>query len=280
MADDRGLMTHGFVELEATPLAPGRSAVRIHYRDVGRGSPLAFLHGGWGYAFYPFDGQVSAFETRYRILIPDRTGYGRSATLDIQRPDFHQRAAEETLGTLDALGIGRVALWGHSDGAIIALLLALSCPDRVSAVVAEATHYYRRKPRSREFFETMRDAPERLGSRVIASLEREHGPRWRSLIQTNGDAWLRIGEEAAWPAADLYDGRLAEISVPVCLLHGGKDPRTEPGELDAMRRALEATRAKTQILLFAEGGHSPHSEPAVADAAMKGAIAFLDEFAR
>ncbi|HEX7139056.1 MAG TPA: alpha/beta hydrolase [Vicinamibacterales bacterium] len=276
MADDRGLMTDGYIDLHASPLAPGRSPVRIRYRDAGSGPPVVFLHGGWGYEFYPFDGQTSVLEARHRVLIPDRTGYGRSGALDVQRPDFHRRAAEETLSTLDTLHVDRAAFWGHSDGAVIALWIAVLAPDRVTAVVAEATHYFRKKPRSRAFFETMRDAPEELGARVAAALEGHHGSRWRSLIQTNGEAWLRIADEAASDAADLYDERLAEIVRPVLLVHGRKDPRTEPGELDALRAALERHGAATGLLLLDEGAHSPHTEAATAERVTREATAFLD----
>ncbi len=241
---------------------------------------MCFLHGGWGYEFYPFDRPASALEARHRILIPDRTGYGRSGTLDVQRPDFHRRAAEETLATMDALDLDRVALWGHSDGAVIALLLALLAPGRVTAVVAEATHYFRRKPRSRAFFETMRDAPEQLGGRVALALEREHGPRWRSIIQMNGDAWIRISDEASSDGADLYDGHLSEVAVPVLLVHGEKDPRTEPDEFEAMRSGLDRRRAPTLLLLLEDGAHSPHTEAGAVDRVTREASVFFDEFAR
>lgn len=269
-------MTDGYVHLHASPLAPGRSPVRIRYRDAGGGAPVLFLHGGWGYEFYPFDRQAAGLEAQHRILIPDRTGYGASGAIDVQRPDFHQRAAGETLELLDALGLDRTACWGHSDGAVIAFWMAVLAPERVAAVVSEATHLFRRKPRSRAFFETMRDAPDELGGRVAAALERDHGSRWRSLIQMNGEAWLRIAAEAASDTADLYDGRLRDVACPVLLVHGRRDPRTEPGELEALRDALANRRAATTLLLLEEGGHSPHSEGVTAERVTREAVAFLD----
>ena len=68
---------------DASPLAPGRSPVRIYYRDLGHGAVILFLHGGWGYGIYPFDHQALALEGQRRIVIPDRTGYGGSGTLDV-----------------------------------------------------------------------------------------------------------------------------------------------------------------------------------------------------
>jgi hypothetical protein len=76
-------------------------------------------------------------------------------------------------------------------------------------------------------------------------------------------------------------------------VHGARDPRTEPGELDALRTALGgpataapqecATERRAEALsgprhrfdLFADGGHSPHSERATADAVTDAMRAFV-----
>ena len=261
-------MTH--LLINGSPLAPGRSPVRIGYREVGDGAPLVVLHGGWGSHIYPFDPQIAGLG-HYRVILPDRTGYGGSETLDVQPMDFHQRAAEETLAVLDALGLGRVSLWGHSDGAVIAFRLALTMPDRVNRIIAESTHLFRRKPASRAFFQTMRDRPEQLGERVTSTLAHEHGDRWRALISTNGEAWLQLADSVENAAADLYDGRLGDVRVPVLLVHGESDPRTEPGELAGIRACLP----HAQVALLTGAGHSPHSERATAEVVTDLARRFL-----
>ena len=93
-----------------------------------------FLHGGWGYEIYPFDRQAEELASRFRIVIPDRSGYGGSGVMTTLPADFHHRAAEETRSVIDALGLERPILWGHSDGAIIALLFALAAPERLTGV--------------------------------------------------------------------------------------------------------------------------------------------------
>jgi pimeloyl-ACP methyl ester carboxylesterase len=263
------------VALPASPLAPGVSPVAIHYRDVGAGPPLVVLHGGWGYEIYPYDRQIAALSHTHRIVIPDRTGYGRSGRLTMQEVDFHQRAAAETLALIEALDLERPVVWGHSDGAVIALLMGLAAPDRLAGLIVEATHLHRSKPASRSFFATMMDNPDGLGERVAAVLAREHGEAWRDLIRINGVAWLRIADERAAPDADLYGGRLSQLRVPTLIVHGAKDPRTEPGELDAIRAAMPHAR----VALIAEGGHSPHSERLAADDVTRAAEGFLSEIA-
>jgi pimeloyl-ACP methyl ester carboxylesterase len=261
------------IELRSSPLAPGVSPVCIHYREHGTGQPLVILHGGWGYEIYPFDRQIAALGSDHRIVIPDRTGYGLSGRLVRQASDFHRHAAGETFAVIDALGLERPVLWGHSDGAVIALLMALAAPERLRASIVEATHLYRAKPASRAFFETMRDNPDGFGPRVVDALAREHGDGWRELIRINGTAWLQIAEERSTDDDDLYAGRLAELRLPTLVVHGACDPRTEPGELDAVRRALGSV-AEFEIL--PDGAHSPHSERATADEVTRTARRFLD----
>jgi pimeloyl-ACP methyl ester carboxylesterase len=218
-----------------------------------------FLHGGWGYEIYPIDRQLAALSD-YHIVIPDRTGYGSSGRLPRQESDFHSRAADETFGVIDALGLERPVLWGHSDGAVIALLMALDAPERLGGLILEAAHFYRDKPSSREFFEVMRDDPDKLGERVASVLAREHGESWRDVMRINGAAWLAIAAQKS-AGADLYSGRLHGVALPVLVVHGGRDPRTEAGELDALRRALPGAA----FAILPDGGHSPHSERATAD---------------
>ena len=238
--------------IDGSPLLPGTRPIELHYRDGGRGEPVVVvLHGGWGYDFYPHDDAIATLDRRF--IIPDRTGYGGSPHIAALPPKFHVAAAIETERLLGALGIERCALWGHSDGAVIATLLALRNPERYSGLIVEAIHLDREKPRSREFFLHMVNDPDAFGERVTARLAADHGTDyWRTIIRAGGQAWLDI---AATPEEDFYEHRLHELRVPMLVIHGADDPRTEPGELDRIRREVPTAR----IEMIEGGGHSPHS---------------------
>jgi pimeloyl-ACP methyl ester carboxylesterase len=252
----------------ATPLLPGEPIDQA-YREAGQGEPLLILHGGWGYAFYPFDAQIAELAGELRFLIPDRTGYGRSPRTAELPPRFHEAAAIEAEAFLDALGVERCAIWGHSDGAVIAAIAALRRPDRYRAIVLEALHLDREKPRSRAFFTMMAEDPDGFGPKVAARLAADHGEdRWRDVLRAGGRAWLAI---ARTPGDDFFGGRLGELRVPALVLHGADDPRTEPGELDRLRREVPGAA----IHLIPGGGHSPHSERGAAAAATAAAAGFL-----
>jgi pimeloyl-ACP methyl ester carboxylesterase len=255
------------VSLASSPLAAGNPA-EVHVRDEGRGTPLVLLHGGWGWEAYPWD--VAALAARHRVLAPDRTGYGRSGRLASLPAGFHRLMAEETLLVLDALGVRRAALWGHSDGAVIAAWAALLAPERVSALVLEALHVFPGKLSSVEFFRTAVEAPEAFGPAVVEALRRDHGEGWRDVLGAGGRAWLALIEEGRGGRPDLFAGRLGEVRAPALVVHGRMDPRMEPGEIEAGARAIPGAR-----LAVLEAGHCPHASARAGAECTRLALEFL-----
>lgn len=247
-----------FLQLSESPHAPGVKPLTIYYREAGQGAPILFLHGGWGYGYYPIDRQIEQWGGRFRFVIPDRSGYGQSIRLAGEMPlDFHRRAAAETLALLDVLGIARCTLWGHSDGAVIAAMIGLAAPERCGCLVLEAFHFWRAKLSSRAFFGRFGEQPRDLGEETHRILAREHGdPRWQEVIRRHSRVWTRIGEGAAGPEDDFYDGRLGDLKVPALFLHGRLDPRTEPGEMERVREVLP----QSTVHIIETGRHCPHSE--------------------
>ena len=230
--------------------------VRTYYETHGEGEPLVLLHGGWGNNIYPFDRQLNNLRDEFRILCPDRSGYGRSNRLLDGFPlDFHYRAAAETLSLLDALDIDRAFFWGHSDGAVIGAILGFTSPDRVSGLVLEAFHYFRLKLRSREFFEALADRPETLDVQLRERLAAEFGEdHWRETITSHARAWVQIAFAASGSADDLYGGRLHEVIAPTLFVHGQLDPRTEPGELEAVRTPTQVRVLHGNTAVMATAG--------------------------
>ena len=264
-----------WLTLASSPIRAAPGAVRLRYREEGAGPPVLLLHGGWGELAYPWDGALSALSPAHRAVALDRDGYGGSDPLPEQTDlpdDFHRRMAEETWAALDALGVGEVALWGHSDGAVVAGWAAILAPRRVRALVLEAAHFLRAKPGSVPFFEDAVAAPERFGPSMAEALARDHGSRWREVLARGGRAWLRIIEAGRRHGGDVYQGRLGEVLSPTLLLHGRHDPRTEPDELAALRRALPSAR-----LLLVEAGHCPHTSQRAGVESVATAARFIGE---
>lgn len=147
-------------------------------------------------------------------------------------------------------------------------LIAMLAPARVDALILEALHLDRAKPASRAFFTMMADDPDGFGNRVTEKLAADLGADWRTPLRADGRVWLDI---AATPDDDLFDRRLTEITAPTLVLHGADDPRTEPGELDRLRREIP----HAQLHLLDGAGHSPHSERATSARCAELALRFL-----
>jgi pimeloyl-ACP methyl ester carboxylesterase len=105
---------------------------RIWYATYGSGFPVILLHGGlghsgnWGYQVPTLVG------SGHRAVLIDSRGHGRS-TRD-SRPFVYELMASDVLAVMDALHLEKAAFVGWSDGACIALILAMKAPARVAGV--------------------------------------------------------------------------------------------------------------------------------------------------
>jgi pimeloyl-ACP methyl ester carboxylesterase len=105
---------------------------RTAYIRHGEGPPLVLLHGYAG-SIWNWEQQIETLGRRYTLFIPDLIGQGLSDKPRVDyTPAFH---ADWLRGFLDAVGIRRASLIGHSMGAGLALILALTEPDRVDRLV-------------------------------------------------------------------------------------------------------------------------------------------------
>ncbi len=106
--------------------------VHTFYERTGTGAPLVLLHPGLvdSRAFTP---NVAALSEHFETFMPERRGHGR--TPDVEGPITFDLMAKDTIGFLEHV-VGRAApLVGCSDGAIVALLVALRRPDLVERLV-------------------------------------------------------------------------------------------------------------------------------------------------
>ena len=83
-----------------------------------------------------FDVNVPGLAERFRVYRPDRRGHGR--TPDVEGPISYAQMAEDTIAFVEAVVGEPVYLVGHSDGAPVALLVALRRPDLVRKLVLGA----------------------------------------------------------------------------------------------------------------------------------------------
>jgi pimeloyl-ACP methyl ester carboxylesterase len=117
------------------------NGVRIWYATFGaganRGDPVLLLHGGLANADY-WGNQVRELEKRYRVVVMDSRGHGRSTRNE--QPYGYDLMASDVVGLMGFLKLRKAAIVGWSDGAIIGLDIAMNHPERVSKLFAFAAN--------------------------------------------------------------------------------------------------------------------------------------------
>jgi pimeloyl-ACP methyl ester carboxylesterase len=236
---------HGYID---------HDGARIWYATYGSGAPVILLHGGlgqsgnWGH-------QVPALlDAGHRVVLIDSRGHGRS-TRD-HRPFKYELMASDVLAVMDAVQLERAAIVGWSDGACIALILAMKVPRRVAGVF---------------FFGCNMDPS---GTREIA----EPGPllqrcfnrhakdyallsatpdRFKALVEAVG---LMMKTEPNYSARDL-----GSISVPVAIVQSEHDEFIKPEHAEYLVRSIPGAEL---ILLRGVSHFAPLQRPAQFTAAV------------
>ncbi len=106
---------------------------QLHYREAGSGDPLILFHKTPSSSVM-YSRVMPIFAEHYRVIAPDNLGFGMSNSLPTPSSTMEPYRLS-SLQLMDALGIERASVLGHSTGATIALEIAAHQPDRVDKLV-------------------------------------------------------------------------------------------------------------------------------------------------
>ena len=116
----------------APPSGPGEMAF-LDYGPPERAPDVVFLHAN-GFNARAYRTILSPLADRLRILTPDQRGHGATRLATDRPRTSWLDLKDDLLAFLDAMGIARVALAGHSMGGTVSLLAAAEAPQRVRAL--------------------------------------------------------------------------------------------------------------------------------------------------
>jgi pimeloyl-ACP methyl ester carboxylesterase len=228
----------------------GRRLETVRYDGDPARPAIVMLHEGLGSvsAWRDFP-QRLAERTGATVVAYSRYGYGRSdVPREPREPDYMHREGEVVLPELLArLGIERPVLFGHSDGASIALIYAGTNPGAVSALVLEAPHVFVEEISVRSIA-AAKTAFATTGLR--AKLARHHADAGATFAGWN-DIWLdpRFRD---WN----IESYASRVECPMLLVQGEADEYGTTAQLDA----IVARVAAAQVLIVPGAGHSPHRD--------------------
>jgi proline iminopeptidase len=146
-------------------------SARLHFRDVGEGPAVVVLHGGPDFDYDYLLPELDRLAGRFRLVYYDQRGRGRSA--DRVRPD--EVTIESEMDDLDRvlrhLGLGSVAVLGHSWGGVLALEYATRRPDRLTHLILlnTAPASYRDRQLFRQHLGRVRPAGDAEAMRSLAA---------------------------------------------------------------------------------------------------------------
>jgi pimeloyl-ACP methyl ester carboxylesterase len=194
------------------------------------------------------------------VVVYSRAGYGRSspAALPYGVRYMHDEALVALPGLLDACGVERPILFGHSDGASIALIHAGASGRPVAGLVLMAPHV---------FVEDVSVASIREAKVAWRTTElRERLARYHDDVDAAFTGWNDIWLDPAFRAFDIAD-EVRGVRCPILAIQGEDDEYGTMAQIERIARLAP----DVDLVRLADCRHSPHRDQpgAVLDALVR-----------
>ncbi len=233
----------------------------LSHRRAGNGPALVLVHGYLGGAAQ-WEAEIARYSESHDVIAPDLPGFG--AASDRQGCDRIEGFAEAVTSLLDALGVGRFILLGHSMGGMVVQEIAARHPDRVERLVLYGTGPLGALP---DRFEPLEVSRRRLRSDGVAETSRriaatwfrdgENGPQFPAIRRIGAQASLGAAL-AALDAMEKWDGRaaLSHLTMPTRVIWGETDRSYRWPQIEALWRTLPAA----ELAVIPGASHAAHLE--------------------
>jgi pimeloyl-ACP methyl ester carboxylesterase len=266
------------------PKIKAGDGTQLYYEEAGAGTPVVFVHEFAG-DYRTWEPQMRFFSRTHRCVTYSQRGYPPSDIPDEPARYGQDIARTDVIALMDALGIKKAHVVGHSMGAYTALHVGLRDPDRCISVTAAGCGWgsvpdaAQREAMRKVAAETATmftdkgivaaatiyaDGPTRQthkhkdprGFAEFAKMLSEHSALGHALTMT----MLQSRRPTLW---DL-EADLKKFSVPLLIIVGDEDETCLDGSV-----FLKRTAPTAGLLVIPRSGHTITSEePAAVNAAL------------
>jgi pimeloyl-ACP methyl ester carboxylesterase len=250
--------------------------VELFYEEKGTGSEVMLFSHGYLMDHTMYDGQIEAFQDRFRCIAYDQRGHGRSEAVTSSYEI--DALVNDAIALIEALQISPVHFVGMSTGGFVGMRVALRRPELLKSLVlidtaadaeekSKLTQYnlllktvnlvgWRPvigRVMSILFYEVFLDDPERQAE----------VKKWRSIITSHNKKAITAFGQAIFSRDNVVD-QLQNIKTPTVVIVGKHDAATPTSYAQTMADKIHDCRLR----VIPDAGHSaPVEKPrAVAEA--------------
>lgn len=234
---------------------------RLHYERAGKGETLVLVHGYLG-GSVQWRAEIEALSQYFDVIAVDLAGYGRSNHL--QAPNSIVEHGRMVLAHLDALGVERFHLLGHSMGGMIVQDMVRQAPQRVMRLVLYATGPQgsipgRFEPLARSRERLAADGAQATARRISAVwlVDKEASPAYEALADLACQASEQASMAGLW-AMEGWDGRdhLSAIEQTTLVVWGDRDRSYGWSQIEKLWRDIP----NTSLAVVPDCCHALHLE--------------------
>lgn len=262
------MLRHAQREERQLPHASARDGVRLHFEDVGTGTPLLFLH-EFAADHSNWEPQLRYFSRTHRCIAYAARGYTPSDVLASPQAYSYEHFYTDALAVLDHLAIDKAHFIGLSMGSYSSLQVALNAPQRLRSMTLagvgsgsdlDQLDAFRAQCRANaEQFETLgstetakvtREAPGRIP--FLIKDPRGHADFYAALARhdAKGSANTMRGFQGQRPSIYTMTDAIRGVTTPALIICGDEDDACIAPSL-----FLKKHLAASALSFFPKSGH-------------------------